>query len=300
MPPALVAPERRRFRRGPSRRRASSRRRDTRTDLLISAAQLLTGPPGERIDDGAVLVRDGQIAAVGPRDQLEKLTTWSTRRADHRNGTLLPGLIDCHAHLPSDPADRARLHLAAGVTTVRHLGDPPTDIPDAGPRIMTGTGVDLIEHCALEPVNDLTYPDDLIDGIARANTAVSPAIHRGWTQLDEDELDRSLAAIARLRKQGVRLIYGSDAGTPGSHFGDAAEGLSLLGLAGLPHAEVIAAATTYAAQACGIGDLTGQLTPGHRADLLVVGGDPLTDLAALRDIHMVVADGRTALTRAHR
>ena len=55
---------------------------------------------------------------------------------------------------------------------------------------------------------------------------------------------------------------------------------------------VLELATGAAADAVGLGDRTGRLRPGYDADLLVVGGDPLADLRALRDVRLVVARGR--------
>jgi imidazolonepropionase-like amidohydrolase len=73
---------------------------------------------------------------------------------------------------------------------------------------------------------------------------------------------------------------------------------------GLSPARVIETATTEAADALGISALTGQLTPGRKADLLVVDGDPLADIAALHNTEFVVAAGkphvpnRTVLTQS--
>ncbi len=50
-------------------------------------------------------------------------------------------------------------------------------------------------------------------------------------------------------------------------------------------------ATVDAAHALGLSD-TGALAPGMRADLLVVDGDPLADIAALRRVRHVLAAGR--------
>ncbi|GAA3158649.1 amidohydrolase family protein [Planomonospora alba] len=96
---------------------------------------------GERLLDGTtvVLVEDGRI--VGVQAGAAVPDGWPTR--DLSDGTLLPGLIDTHVHLCADagPGALDRLtgcaeeqlegaieasletHLAAGVTTVRDLGD---------------------------------------------------------------------------------------------------------------------------------------------------------------------------------
>jgi imidazolonepropionase-like amidohydrolase len=52
---------------------------------------------------------------------------------------------------------------------------------------------------------------------------------------------------------------------------------------GMTAMETIVAATASAAEALRIGDQTGTITCGKAADLLVVDGDPLADLAILQD-----------------
>ncbi|MFE1960994.1 amidohydrolase family protein [Streptomyces sp. NPDC059479] len=55
---------------------------------------------------------------------------------------------------------------------------------------------------------------------------------------------------------------------------------------GFEHAEILDMATTNSAHALGLTD-TGALAPGMRADLVVVDGNPLTELDALRRIRHV-------------
>lgn len=106
---------------------------------LLTADQVLPGPAGERIQDGAVLFQDGTILAVGPRATVEGLASPTAERHAFPGGTILPGLINCHVHLVldagSDPvraaadttqadmAERANRLLRSGVTTIRDLGD---------------------------------------------------------------------------------------------------------------------------------------------------------------------------------
>jgi imidazolonepropionase-like amidohydrolase len=54
--------------------------------------------------------------------------------------------------------------------------------------------------------------------------------------------------------------------------------------------DVILAASSRAADALGADDL-GRIQPGKRADLVALGGDPLTDIGAFRSIAMVIKDG---------
>jgi imidazolonepropionase-like amidohydrolase len=137
--------------------------------MLISAGTVLPGPAGERIDDGAVLVRGGLIEAVGPRHELEASTPAGVERVAHSDGTVLPGLIDSHVHLVFEPGtpleeavsgaprdvlrSRAATHLRhlldGGVTTARDLGD------------RDGIGIDLRDTVAR---GELTGPRLLVAG----------------------------------------------------------------------------------------------------------------------------------------
>jgi len=55
-------------------------------------------------------------------------------------------------------------------------------------------------------------------------------------------------------------------------------------------------ATKWSAECLGIADQVGTLEPGKLADLVVLDGDPLADLAALEQIHAVFKEG--ALVRS--
>jgi hypothetical protein len=67
--------------------------------------------------------------------------------------------------------------------------------------------------------------------------------------------------------------------------------LSALVAAGLSPADAIRAATSTGAETLGVGNALGQVRPGFRADLLIVQGDPLADVTALREITQIVRGG---------
>ena len=72
-----------------------------KVDRLITDCRLATMVPGSAaygaIEDGAILIRDGQIVWVGPRADLPEHEAAHTDRLDGR--WVTPGLIDCHTHL---------------------------------------------------------------------------------------------------------------------------------------------------------------------------------------------------------
>jgi imidazolonepropionase-like amidohydrolase len=103
---------------------------------------------------------------------------------------------------------------------------------------------------------------------------------------------QGLEVIRRFHEAGVPILAGTDLAArdvlPGFHLHD--EIRSLMD-AGLTPREALAAATTAPARFLGA-DSLGAIAVGHRADLVLLAGDPLADMDAIRQIRGVVADGR--------
>jgi len=157
-------------------------------------------------------------------------------------------------------------------------------------------GVDTVEHCTWLGRAGVDVRPDVVTALARSGTWVCPALSRNWKgfgpRFGEELTAHLLGELARADAAGVRLAAGTDSGIPGAVFGDYVGALEVFEHVGFPLPRVLELATSAAAEAVGLGGRTGRLRPGHDADLLVVGGDPLTDLRALRDVRLVVARGR--------
>src|SRR5262249_979477 len=138
-------------------------------------------------------------------------------------------------------------------------------------------------------------PQPLVDETIKRGIFVCPTINRNWETLYErvgrTYGRRLLEVMTSHHHAGVLYIAGSDAGIPGVLFSDYGAALMSYTKIGLTNAEVIQAATTRAAEALGMSSQIGKIAPGCRADLLVVSGNPLDSLAALRSVLLVVADG---------
>ena len=90
--------------------------------------------------------------------------------------------------------------------------------------------------------------------------------------------------VRQLKAQHVPILAGTDAPNPGTAHGASMHGeLFLLVGAGLTPVEALTAATSDPARAFHLDD-RGQIAPGRRADLLLVNGDPTTDITATRSI----------------
>ena len=110
-------------------------------------------------------------------------------------------------------------------------------------------------------------------------------------------LDQRFACERQMIDSGLRYTLHSDAGvrlTPIERF-DIGLRSAVIELRLTP-AEVLRAATETAAVAIGLTD-RGTLTPGKRADLVVVRGNPLEDLACLENVEAVMKAGQWVFRR---
>ena len=99
----------------------------------------------------------------------------------------------------------------------------------------------------------------------------------------------------RARKLGVKIVAGSD--TRYDDDGRLQDELDELVRAGMAPMDVIKAATSVAAECLMISLRTGSVKPGLEADLIAVDADPLADINALRDVILVINNGKVAVNR---
>ena len=167
-----------------------------------------------------------------------------------------------------------------------------------GIRNAASARVATVEHCSFagERGFGTALDREVADHIAAAGAWISPTVNLGWGRRDRSRgrfAERMSAVFTTLREAGCRFIASTDAGIPNVQHHRLAEGLeAFAALAGLSNAEVLRAATSDAARALGLGDVTGALRPGLAADVLVARDDPFADLSALRAPRLVVARGR--------
>jgi imidazolonepropionase-like amidohydrolase len=102
--------------------------------------------------------------------------------------------------------------------------------------------------------------------------------------------------IARARALGVTIAAGSD----GPGYADDRwmpdEVAELVGI-GMTPMEAIKAATSVAAGCLMIGARTGTVKVGQEADLIVVADNPLSDIRALREVILIINNGKVAVNR---
>jgi len=200
--------------------------------------------------------------------------------------------------------------LRAVVDQAHQLGLPVTAHAHALAAVeqCVAAGVDGIEHCSFLTEQGMRTPPRLAAAIAAAGIAVCPTLGHDMDAMAAlppallavaervgVSLEQRLAQVGELHAAGVSFVSGVDSGiNPVKRHGLLPTAIVELVTAGVPPTTALASATSQAARACGLADRTGRLRAGLQADLLLVGGDPTTDITALRDTRMVASRGRVA------
>jgi imidazolonepropionase-like amidohydrolase len=97
--------------------------------------------------------------------------------------------------------------------------------------------------------------------------------------------------LKRARAHHVKVVFGTDA-MPGLHGRNSEEFIERVKDAGVPPMEAITSATSLAAESIGLGDKIGTIREGMDADLVAISGDPLKDIAAVRNVVFVMKSGK--------
>lgn len=157
-------------------------------------------------------------------------------------------------------------------------------------------GVTTIEHCTWlrEGGGGYDTQDTVAQTMAERGIYACVAWPPDWqgfmARLGPERADMVVNRFQWMTSHGVPLIPGTDAGLPRSGFTDYADALNLYIHLGYTADQVIEMATTSSAQALGLHGV-GQLEAGYSADILIVEGDPTTNLAALSHRRQILMRG---------
>lgn len=244
------------------------------------------------------------IAADSVEEALQHLETSKTQKVDLvklmiTGGVLdakekgVPGELKMAPEMVKAVCDKAH---TMGYMVAAHVESPE------GVKAALKNGVDSIEHGA-------KADEEMISLFKEHNaflcTTLSPALpyalfDRSITNASEVEqfngnvvfegiIDCAKAAIAN----DIPVVLGNDVGCPWiTQYDFWRELYYFHKYVGVSNAFALYTATCRGAEMAGIGDITGTLEPGKCADMIVVEKNPLEDLRVLRNVDMVIVQGK--------
>ncbi|MDV7221698.1 metal-dependent hydrolase family protein [Streptomyces prunicolor] len=167
-----------------------------------------------------------------------------------------------------------------------------------GIEVAVAAGVDTIEHCTwMAKDGGFDMREELVAEIKAKGIHVCTATSPNWRgfadRVGPERAEQLFSSMRWMAAQKVPMIAGTDAGVTRAVFDQFTNTLEFYEYLGISNAGIIDMATTDAARALRLGSKTGRLAAGYSADVLVVDGDPLSDLGALRDVRHVLAAGRS-------
>ena len=227
-------------------------------DLLKLNVSGRVGPPGQSAD--RAVMTDGEVAAA-----MEVAGSSGVRVCAHARS-----------------ADSVKMCVRHGLGIIYHANfadEEALDVLEANR-----------DSCFVVPALGLLYQTCY----ARSEWGFTPEMAREHGLVRE--LETSVETMGRMRKRGIRVLPGGDYGFAWNPHGTYARDLLLfVDVLGFTPMETLVAATRMGGEIMGRGHELGQVKPGYLADLLLVDGDPLTDIKRLQNQDALLAimkDGR--------
>lgn len=175
--------------------------------LLIRGARLFDAETRTLRPGTSVLVRGETIAAVGPDGSIAAPNGAEVIHA--RGRVLLPGMWDMHVHVLG--YDEGVMALAAGITTVRDLGNDPVPLKRISDQFESGAllGPRVLKAGLIDGRGPFAGPTkSLVTTPAEAEAAVDGFAALGYPMVklySSMPVDAARAAIARAHAKGMRV-----------------------------------------------------------------------------------------------
>lgn len=176
-------------------------------------------------------------------------------------------------------------------------------------------GIDMIIHCIFREANGAShFREDIAERIGKQGVFVNPTLHvqrsvlwalqhkkqdQALTKQEEKLLDTrwrsyetNMEDSRRMAEMGLKLITGSDSSWNDYKLGNTVYEVEQLVEVGYSPMEAVKSVTSDAAKALGVHHTVGSLEVGKEADIIIVDGDPSTDVSALWNVHEVFLAGK--------
>jgi imidazolonepropionase-like amidohydrolase len=177
--------------------------------------------------------------------------------------------VAVHAH----GADGIKLALRAGADSIEHG------------TVMDDEIIQTMKRQGTYYVPTLSTVNGYLERLAKDPNAYTPDVKK---QIDW-RIRITGESLRKAYPAGVKIAFGTDAGV--SKHGRNADEFELMVKNGMPPVEALKAATVNAADLLGLASEIGTIEPGKSADIIAVDGDPLADVAVLKNVGFVMARG---------
>ena len=263
----------------------------------ILAANRGISVPGGHMAGSVAVAADSIEAALAQIEQSEK------ENVDLIKLMITGGVLDAKAKgVPGELKMAPEMVKAVcekahkkGYKVAAHVESPE------GVKVALANGVDSIEHGAKADEEMIRL---FQEHKAFLCTTISPALpyalfNRSVSNASEVEqyngnvvFDGIISCAKAALENGIPVVLGNDVGCPWiTQYDFWRELYYFQKYVGVSNSFALYTATGRSAELAGIGDITGTITPGKCADMIVTEGNPLEDLRYLRHVRMVVARG---------
>lgn len=263
----------------------------------ILAANRGISVPGGHMAGSVAVAADSIEAALAQIEQSEK------ENVDLIKLMITGGVLDAKAKgVPGELKMAPEMVKAVcekahkkGYKVAAHVESPE------GVKVALANGVDSIEHGAKADEEMIRL---FQEHKAFLCTTISPALpyalfDRSVSNVSEVEqyngnvvFEGIISCAKAALENGIPVVLGNDVGCPWiTQYDFWRELYYFQKYVGVSNSFALYTATGRSAELAGIGDITGTITPGKCADMIVTEGNPLEDLRYLRHVRMVVARG---------
>ncbi len=213
--------------------------------------------------DWLKLIATGAVLTLGTEPGQPELTAGEMRVAVEEAKKY--GMrVTAHAH----GAEGAKMAIRAGVASIEHGS------------LLDTEALDMMKKAGVYLVADI-YNGDYIEEVGTRD---------GWPEetlrKNRETTDTQREVFRLAVKKGVKIAYGTDAGVYPN--GENARQFPNMVKYGLTPMQAIQSATLWAADLIGWPKQVGAISPGHWADMIAVGADPIADISELqRTVHVM-------------
>jgi imidazolonepropionase-like amidohydrolase len=265
---------------------------------LYTAGPIFTSPGGHPV--ATLFAKDPELTAQGARlpAHADEARQYVRELLSGDNSVDFIKVVQERAtpENPLEPIDSSVLHAIVneahehGRQVFAHWGTPE-DLAE-----LLEAGVDGLEHMGQVFAG---WPDSMLALLVERNVSITPTLTVQELYLPRLINQQLQQRVKEFHDAGGRVVVGSDAGMPGVPFGASVhQELELLVRSGLTPREALKAATSEAARVLGT-ERIGAIAPGYAADVLVVKGNPLLEIQHIRNVALVLRDGRPVINRLH-